>query len=40
LREKLRLKVFEKSVLRKIFGIKKEEVTGNWRKVSLVAEAK
>jgi len=32
LREERRLRVFEKSVSRKIFGPKKEEVTRKWRK--------
>jgi hypothetical protein len=40
LREKRRLKVFEKGVLRKIFGIKNEKVTGNWRIVLLLGEGK
>jgi len=33
LREELRLKVFENRVLRRIFGPKREEVTGEWRKL-------
>ncbi|KAJ4448527.1 hypothetical protein ANN_10545 [Periplaneta americana] len=33
LREELRLRVFEKKVLRKIFGAKRDEVTGEWRKL-------
>jgi hypothetical protein len=33
LREERRLRVFENSVLRKIFGPKRDEVTGGWRKV-------
>jgi hypothetical protein len=33
LRGDRRLRVFEKMVLRKIFGPKRDEVTGNWRKV-------
>jgi len=33
LREELRLKVFENRVLRRIFGSKREEVTGEWRKL-------
>jgi hypothetical protein len=33
LREKLRLRVFENRVLRKIFGLKRDEVTGEWRKL-------
>jgi hypothetical protein len=28
-----RLRVFEKRVLRRIFGPKKDEVTGEWRKL-------
>jgi hypothetical protein len=31
LREQHRLRVFEKRMLRKIFGPKKDEVTGEWR---------
>ncbi|KAJ4447933.1 hypothetical protein ANN_09942 [Periplaneta americana] len=33
LREEHRLKVFENKVLRKIFGAKRNEVTGEWRKL-------
>jgi hypothetical protein len=33
LREENRLRVFENRVLRRIFGSKKEEVMGEWRKV-------
>jgi len=33
LREERRLRVFEKRVLRRIFGPKKEEVTVEWRKL-------
>jgi hypothetical protein len=33
LREERRLKVFENKVLRKVFGPKKDEVTGEWRKL-------
>ena len=33
MREEHRLKVFEKKVLRKIFGAKKEEITREWRKL-------
>jgi hypothetical protein len=33
LREELRLRVFEKRVLRRMFGPKRNEVTGGWRKV-------
>ncbi|KAJ4432334.1 hypothetical protein ANN_20953 [Periplaneta americana] len=32
-REKHRLRVFENKVLRKIFGAKRDEVTGEWRKL-------
>jgi hypothetical protein len=30
---KHRLKVFKNRVLRKIFGLKRDEVTGEWRKL-------
>jgi hypothetical protein len=33
LREEHRLKVFENRVLRRIFGPKRDEVTGEWRKL-------
>jgi len=33
LREECRLRVFENRVLRRIFGPKKDEVTGEWRKL-------
>ncbi|KAJ4438444.1 hypothetical protein ANN_14389 [Periplaneta americana] len=33
LREEQRLRVFENKVLRKIFGTKRDEVTGEWRKL-------
>jgi hypothetical protein len=33
LREEYRLKVFENRVLRRIFGPKRNEVTGEWRKL-------
>ena len=33
LREKRRLRVFENRVLRRVFGSKREEVTGEWRKL-------
>jgi hypothetical protein len=33
LREGRRLRVFEKRVLRRIFGPKRDEVTGEWRKL-------
>jgi hypothetical protein len=32
LREEHRLRVFEKWVLRRVFGPKRDEVTGDWRK--------
>jgi hypothetical protein len=32
LREERRLKVFENRVLRRVFGSKRDEVTGEWRK--------
>ena len=32
-REKRRLRVFENMVLRRIFGPKRDEVTGEWRKL-------
>jgi hypothetical protein len=32
LREERRLRVFEKRVLRRVFGPKRDEVTGIWRK--------
>jgi hypothetical protein len=32
LREEHRLRVFEDRVLRRIFGPKRDEVTGEWRK--------
>ena len=32
LREEHRLRVFENKVLRKIFGAKRDEITGEWRK--------
>jgi len=32
-REERRLRVFENRVLRRIFGPKRDEVTGEWRKV-------
>jgi hypothetical protein len=34
LREKRRLRVFEKRVLRRIFGPKWDDVTGTWRKIN------
>jgi hypothetical protein len=33
LREKRRLRVFENRVLRRIFGCKGDDVTGEWRKL-------
>ena len=33
MREEHRLRVFENKVLRKIFGAKKTEITGEWRKL-------
>ena len=33
LREEHRLRVFEKRVLRRIFGTKRDKVTGEWRKL-------
>jgi hypothetical protein len=33
LRKESRLRVFEKWVLRRIFGLKRDEVTGEWRKL-------
>jgi hypothetical protein len=33
LREERRLRVFENRVLRKVFGPKRDEVTGEWRKL-------
>jgi len=33
LRTEPRLRVFESSVLNKIFGLKRGEVTGNWRRL-------
>jgi hypothetical protein len=33
LREERRLRVFENRVLRRIFGPKRDEVTGEWRKM-------
>jgi hypothetical protein len=33
LREARRLRVFESRVLRRVFGPKRDEVTGNWRKL-------
>ena len=33
MREEYRLRVLENRVLRRIFGSKRDEVTGEWRKV-------
>jgi len=33
LREERRLRVFENTVLRRVFGPKRDEVTGEWRKL-------
>jgi len=33
LREEIRLRVFENRVLRGILGLKRDEVTGEWRKL-------
>ena len=33
LREERRLRVFENRVLRRVFWLKKDEVTGEWRKL-------
>jgi hypothetical protein len=33
LREEFRLRVFENMVLRRIIGLKRDEVTGEWRKL-------
>ena len=33
MREEHRLGVFENKVLRKVFGAKKDEITGEWRKI-------
>ena len=35
LREEHRLRVFENRVLRRIFGPKRDEVTGDWRKLHI-----
>jgi hypothetical protein len=34
LREEHRLRMFENRVLRRIFGPKRDEVTGEWRKIA------
>jgi hypothetical protein len=33
LREEYRLRVFENRVMMRIFGLKRDEVTGGWRKL-------
>jgi hypothetical protein len=33
LREECRLRIFENKVLRRIFGPKRDEVTGEWRRL-------
>ena len=33
MREQQKLRVFKNKVLRKIFGAKREEITGEWKKV-------
>jgi len=33
LKEESRLRVFENRVLRRMFGLKRDEVTGEWRKL-------
>jgi hypothetical protein len=33
LRKEHRLRVFENRVLRRIFGLRRDEVTGEWRKL-------
>jgi hypothetical protein len=33
LREALRLRVFENRILRRLFGPKRDRVTGEWRKI-------
>jgi hypothetical protein len=35
LREEHRLRVFENTLLRRIFGLKRDEVTGEWRKLHI-----
>ena len=35
MREEHRLSVFENKVLRKIFGAKKDQITGEWRKLHI-----
>jgi hypothetical protein len=33
LREEHRLRVFERRVLREIFGVERDELTGDWRRL-------
>jgi len=33
MREERRLRVFENRVLREIFGVRRDEVTGDWRRL-------
>jgi hypothetical protein len=33
LREELRLRVFENGVLREVFGLRRDEAAGDWRKL-------
>ena len=33
MREERRLRVFENRVLRRVFGVRSDEVTGEWRKL-------
>ena len=33
MREERRMRVFENRVLRRVFGLKRDEVTGEWRKL-------
>jgi len=33
MREECRLRVYENRVLRRIFGLRRDEVTGEWRKL-------
>jgi hypothetical protein len=35
LREERRLRVFEDRVLRRIFGLKRDQMTGKWRKLHI-----
>jgi hypothetical protein len=38
LREEHRLRLFENRVLRRIFGLKRDEVIGGWRKLVLFSK--